>query len=409
MREKSIALFDLAASYAAEKQGIDTVIQRVLTRGVFILGDEVAQFEKTFSRYVRAKYGVAVASGTDALLLSLKALDVGTNNEVIVPANSYPTAFAVQWSGAKIKLADIDLATYTLDPTGIKYAITKNTRVIITVHLLGLPCAMREIIVLTKEHKLSLIEDAAQAHGATYYGRKVGSFGTLGCFSFYPTKNLGAFGDAGIVVTNTSKLAKKLRMLRMYGEHRRYQSSVPGTNSRLDELQAAILRNRLRRLDANNRRRRDIAAFYKRELVNHDLILPHEPKHFYHVYHIFAVRTKKRNELAQFLNAHNVATAVHYPIPVHMVKTFQFLGHKKGDFPNAEKASRELLSLPCHPYLSDLDVERVCHLVKQFFLRYHKRRDPVYHLQKPTQSYSRRRPSSTHYTQRPTGIAGGSS
>lgn len=371
---KRIPLVDVAASYLSQKRAIDRAIEKILRSATFILGSEVAQFEEEFTSYLGTKHAVGVASGTDALILSLKALSMKEHDEVIVPANSYPTAFAVLWSGAKIKLADIDLATYNLDTLSVEQTTSKKTKAIVPVHLFGLPCEMNAITALAAKHKLFVIEDAAQAHGATFHGKKVGVFGVTGCFSFYPTKNLGAFGDGGMVVTSNLRVAKSVSMMRMYGEKRRYESVVAGTNSRLDALQAGILRVKLKMLDKNNNRRRAIAGHYKRELRNFDLILPEEKEYTRHVYHIFALRSAHRNQLMLFLQRHGIHTAVHYPIPVHLVKSFSFLNHKRGDFPNAERASRELLSLPCYPELRNSDVERVCSLVKRFFMVYYRNR-----------------------------------
>lgn len=366
MTEEIIPLVDLARNYQTIKGKINKTLKKVFQSGRFILGENVAAFEQEFASYLGVKYAVGVASGTDALMLSLRALGLGKDDEVIVPANAYPTAFAVWAAGAKIKLVDINPATFNLDVSQLEKAVGSATRAVVPVHLYGQPADMQGLLACAKKHELFVIEDACQAHGAFYHRKKVGTFGNLGCFSFYPTKNLGCFGDGGMVVTNNKNLAQKIRRLRMYGEKRRYQSEVKATHSRLDELQAAILRLKLQELDLWNKKRRQIAQWYFAELKNTDFVLPKERLSQSHVYHLFVIRAKRRDKLQDFLYKNKVETGVHYPKPVHQVKAFASLGYRLGDFPEAEKAAREVLSLPCYPELTRRQIKRICNLIENF-------------------------------------------
>ncbi|MBI2036559.1 DegT/DnrJ/EryC1/StrS family aminotransferase [Candidatus Microgenomates bacterium] len=363
----NIRFVNLIKQYRDNKKELDAAFLSVFKKGNFILGEQVELFEREFASYLGTEFGIGVASGTDALILSLKALGINKGDEVIIPANSYPTAFAVAAAGATIKLVDIDEKTYNINTDKIEQAITGKTRVIIPVHLYGLSCDMGPIVKLAKKYRLTIIEDAAQAHGALYDGKKAGTMGEIGCFSFYPTKNLGAFGDAGMIVTKNKKIAEIARELRVYGEKRRYESVRLGVNSRLDELQAAFLRKKLKKLDRYNKKRINIAGNYCRFLKNVPLLRPEFFDNGRHVYHLFVVKTKKREALAHFLGRNGVATEVRYPVPVHLVKSFEYLGYKKGDFPRAEAAALESLALPCYPELTKKEIERICSLVKTFF------------------------------------------
>lgn len=361
---------NLKKNYQNSKKEIDLAIDLVLQSGKYILSENVSCFEKEFAQYLKVKYAVGVANGTDALILALRALGVNQDDEIIIPANSYPTAFAAAEVSRRIKLVDIDSQTLNIDPEKIEEKISKRTKVIIPVHLYGLISPMEEISRITKKHHLYLISDAAQAHGASLNGQKAGTISDLGCFSFYPTKNLGCFGDGGMVTTNNKRWAEKIRMLRMYGEKKRYQSLILGTNSRLDEIQAAILRVKLKSLDKLNQRRITIAKKYFKSLKNEkQIILPPLKSNLSHVYHQFVIQTPKRDALRDFLLKNGVETLPHYPLPIHLVKAFQFLDYKKGDFPKAEKAAGEIISLPCYPELSLKEVEKICSLVKKFFKR----------------------------------------
>lgn len=362
-----VPFLDLTRQYQNIKEEIDAATAEVFTSGWFILGPKVEEFEKAFASYIGVKHAIGVASGTEALQLALMALDIGTGDEVILPANSYPSVFAITACGATPKFVDINLVTYNLNPGLIENAISANTKAIMPVHLYGQPAAITEISEIAKKHNLFVVEDCAQAHGVKFQGQMVGTFGDIGCFSFYPTKNLGAYGDGGMVVTNNSELAEKIRRLRMYGEKERYQSVIPGINSRLDELQAAILLVKLRHLDNWNRQRREQAQLYKELLKNTDLVLPIESDGAFHVFHLFVVRSKRRDALQKFLAKNNIGAAIHYPTPIHLVPSFVNLGHKKGDFPASERASKEILSLPLYPELSWEEIEKVAEVVKKFF------------------------------------------
>lgn len=362
-----VSFLDLKRQYNTIKGEIDQAVAGVLNSGWFILGPKVEEFEKVFASYIGVRHAIGVASGTEALQIALMALEIDQGHEVILPANSYPSVFAITATGAIPKLVDINLDTFNIDPNLIKAAISPKTKAIIPVHLYGQPAAIPEIVEIAKKHNLFVIEDCAQAHGAKFDGQKVGAFGDIGCFSFYPTKNLGAYGDGGMITTNSDELAEKIKMLRMYGEKARYQSVVPGINSRLDELQAAILLVKLRRLDSWNRQRREQAALYKELLKNTDLVLPIESDGAFHVFHLFVVRSKQRDALQKFLAKNGVSTAIHYPTPIHLVPSFANLGYQKGDFPVAERASKEILSLPLYPELTWEEIEKVAETIKKFF------------------------------------------
>lgn len=364
-----IPLVNLTKQYQNNKKDIDRALQLVLNTGQFILAEQVKLFEKEFASYLGTRFAVGVASGTDALILSLKALGIKEGDEVIIPANSYPTAFAVAAVKATIRLVDVDRQNYNIDIGKIEKAITGKTRAIIPVHLYGKAADLAPILKLGQKYNLVVVEDAAQAHGTLYHGERVGTIGDIGCFSFYPTKNLGAYGDSGMVVTNNERVAKIIRELRVYGEKQRYQSVRLGINSRLDEIQAAVLRIKLKRLDDDNNRRRKIVKRYLKLLKNTDIILPEFYDDGSHTYHMFMIKTARRDALSKFLLRLGVATEIRYPTPIHLVKSFKYLGYKNGEFPAAEETSRELLALPCYPELTDSEVKMICSLVKRFFNR----------------------------------------
>lgn len=360
----TIPLIDLRFENNQVISQINRAIQNVIEKGYFSLGEQVRLFEEEFAQYLGAKYAVGVASGTDALILSLRAIGVNDGDEVIIPVNSYPTAFAVAAVTKNIKLVDIDPETFTIDLTSLEKVISTRTRAVIAVHLYGLSADMNSILGIAKRRKVTVIEDCAQAHGAIYNGKRTGSLGELGCFSFYPTKNLGAFGDAGMVVTNNRALAKKIRMLRMYGERERYKSEMLGFISRLDELQAGILRVKLTKLNYNNMLRRQIADKYAKYLQEVDLVLPTEPAGRSHVYYLFVARVKKRDYMRKYLKDRGIETGVHYPYPIHLVKPFAYLKYYRGDFPQAERVANEILSLPCFPGLNERNIQTICNLIK---------------------------------------------
>ncbi|KXK13500.1 MAG: Glutamine--scyllo-inositol transaminase [Chloroflexi bacterium OLB14] len=362
-----IFALDLQAQYESIRAEIDSAIQQVLSKGSFILGDEVSVFEAEFAKYCRASHGIGVGTGTDALFLSLLSCEVQTGDEVIAPSHTaVATIAAIELTGAKPVLVDIDIQRYTLDLQHIEKAITKKTKAIIPVHLYGCPANLEPIIEVARPKNIFVIEDCAQAHGAKYHGQPVGSHGDIAAFSFYPTKNLGAFGDGGMVVTDNSALAEKATLLRQYGWKNRYISQIKGTNSRLDELQAAMLRVKLKYLDIWNRRRRELANHYLRLLADTNLILPTQPSDCEHVYHQFVVRYSKRDDLQKFLQQKGIHTAIHYPVPVHLQPAYTNLGYPKGSLPNTEKISTEILSLPLYPELTEEQVKFVSECVLEF-------------------------------------------
>lgn len=364
-KKKRIKLFDLQKEYKDIEKELRLTLNKLFAQGVFILGKQVSRFEKEFASYLGIAHAIGVASGTDAIILALKSLDLGKDDEVIIPANSYPTAFAVASANVKLRLVDIKEDTYNIDPEKLSKVIGKKTRAIVVVHLYGQPTDMSSILSLAKKHKLFVIEDCAQAHGAVYKGKKVGTLGNIACFSFYPTKNLGAFGDGGMIVTKSKRLATRARSLRMYGEINRYESKRLATHSRLDELQAAVLRIKLKYIVANNKQRERVVQMYRSNIKNNSILLPQAFPDRKHAYHLFVVRTKKRTRLQRLLLQNGIETGIHFPVPIHMVASFAYLGYKKGDFPIAEKVVKEIVSLPCSPSLTDTDVKRICKIINE--------------------------------------------
>lgn len=361
-----IPLIDLKSEYFSLKKEIDQAIDKVFKSGWFILGPKVKEFEERFAQYLDVKYAVGVASGTEALSLSLLAAGVESGDGVVLPANAYPTVFSVSTIGAIPQLVDINPESFNINPLKIEEAINEETKAIIPVHLYGQAADMGSILKIAKKYRLAVVEDCAQAHGATYKKKKLGTLGNFGCFSFYPTKNLGAYGDGGMVATNSKRLAGKIRMLRMYGEKRRYQSCLPGLNSRLDEIQAAILLTKLKHLDKWNSERQKTAAHYRNLLADSKVVLPQEQTFAEHVYHLFVIRVRRRNRLREFLGSQGISTAIHYPSPIHYQPAFKNLGYQKGDFPQTEKTCREILSLPCYPGIKKTDVNFVVRKIKEF-------------------------------------------
>lgn len=356
-----IQFVDMNRQYQGIKNEINRAVIKVLEKGHFILGEEVENFEQEFSAYCEAKYGVGVASGTDALILSIRAMGIGQGDEVITVPNTFiATADAIVRNGAKPVFTDIDSETYNIDVNKIEEKISNKTRAIIPVHLYGQPADMDPIIEIAQKHGLLVIEDAAQAHGAKYRGKKIGSLADVGCFSFYPSKNLGAFGDGGMVVTNNIELAKKIKALRNYGQKKKYQHDCTGYNSRLDEIQAAVLRVKLRYLDKWNTLRREHAMQYN-ELLRGipDLEIPIEKDYAKHVYHLYVIRCKNRDKLQDYLNHNSIATGIHYPIPVHLQPSYFHLGYTKVSFPVTEKYAAEILSLPMFPELTSAEIQNI--------------------------------------------------
>jgi len=339
----------------------------VLEGGWYILGEQVAAFESEFASRCGVAHAVGVGSGTAALHLALAACGVGPGDEVItVSHTATATVAAIELAGARPVLVDIDPMCYTLDPDWLEAAITPRTRAVIPVHLYGCPADLGPIVEIAHQHNLFVVEDCAQAHGAGYRGQPVGSWGHLATFSFYPTKNLGACGDGGIVITNDQGLAGQVRLLRQYGWRERYVSSLKGLNSRLDELQAAILRVKLRHLDGWNDRRRLLACLYNERLAGSGIVTPREPEYAMHVYHLYVVRHPRRDELQVFLRQKGIGSLIHYPVPVHLQPAYRDLGRKAGSLPATEAAAREVLSLPLYPELREEEVVTVADAVTAF-------------------------------------------
>ncbi|HEY6943514.1 MAG TPA: DegT/DnrJ/EryC1/StrS family aminotransferase [Candidatus Acidoferrum sp.] len=366
--DEPIRQFDLSGQYAAIGAEVRTAIERVLSSQQFILGREGAALEEEVAALCGVAHGVGVASGTDALILALRACGVQLGDEVLLPTSTFvATGSAVSALGAKPAFADVRPETYNLDPSELERRVTPRTRAIIAVHLYGLAADMDPIVAFAKSRNLPLIEDCAQAIGALYKGRRTGSFGDAACFSFYPTKNLGAYGDAGMVLSNSAELAARLRTLRNHGQTAKYLSSEPGWNSRLDEIQAAILRVKLRHLAEWQRARRSNAAEYTRLLQQVPGIMPpHEPESLEHVYHQYTIRTEQRDALQQHLASRRIGSTVYYPHPLHLQPLYSHLGYKPGDFPHAERAAQEVLSLPMYPELRKEQIARVVEATADF-------------------------------------------
>lgn len=377
--KKNIPFFSLTAQYQSIHAELEYAVMSVMKKGLFTLGPQVAAFEQEFAEEVGVAHAVGVGSGTDALQMAVRALGLTARDEVLVPANAYPTAFGLAQAGVAIRLTDVT-GDGTVDPEKLADALHSRTKAVVPVHLYGNLCDMdriQKVLDSRMPHKIFVIEDAAQAHGAFlhhgYGGRaskKAGSLGDIGIFSFYPTKNLGAYGDGGLLTTDRYAYAKTLRMLRQYGESARYVSEMVSGVSRLDELQAAILRVKLRHLPEWNRRRAKIAALYVEGLggVGDITVVSQtgagrgQPS-----YHLFVIRTRRRDRLQEYLAKQGIGSAVHYPVPIHLTRAFRHLPYKKGAFPVSEALAREVLSLPIYPELADRDVEAVIKAVRAFF------------------------------------------
>lgn len=357
----------LTQEYAFIQKDIESVFEKVFKKGNFILGDEVEAFEHEWANYVGVRYAIALASGTDALFLALKALGIGDGDEVILPTFTFiATALSITHTGAAPVFVDSKPGCLSIDPDLILKKITKKTKAIIPVHLYGAPADMGKIMDIAKANNLYVIEDAAQAHGAEYKGKKVGSIGDAGCFSFYPTKNLGAYGDAGAITTNDEVLKNKLLMLRNYGQVKKYFSQTDGYNSRLDEIQAAILRVKLRHLDKWNNRRREIAKLYDQNLlpsINHLKAV----KDSVPVCHLYPIFILKRDLLVEKLMQKGITTIIHYPIPIHLQNVYRDTLSKNQDFPISIRAAKQELSLPIHPFLSNSDVNNIIRAVNESY------------------------------------------
>lgn len=369
LRETSmnVPFLNLAAQHAQLNDELMPVVQEVLTRGHYILGPNVTALEQEIAQLVQAGHGVGVNSGSDALTLALRALDIGPGDEVVTTPFTYiAPAESIHQMGARIVFADIHPRSFNLDPADVARKLSPRTKAIIPVHLFGQAAPMEELAALAASRGVPLVEDCAQAIGATYHGRPVGGMGRMGCFSFYPTKNLGADGDGGMVVTSDEELAARLRMLRVHGIKRRYHHELHGFNSRLDELQAAILRVKLKHLASWNARRAQIAARYAGGLAGLPVELPWTADGNGHVFHVFALLTDRRDALQEHLAASGVPTIIYYPEPLHMQKVYAGLGFRQGDHPVAEAVSKRILPLPMYPELSDEQVDHVIDSIRRF-------------------------------------------
>jgi len=355
------------AQYLSYRNDINSAIQRVLDSGWYVLGEEVTRFEKEFAQFNTVSYAVGVGSGTEALHIALRALDIGQGDEVITTAHTaVATASAIDLAGAKPIFVDIEPDFFTIDPDLIEDAITPKTKAIIPVHIYGQSCNMDAIMKIANKNKLKVIEDCAQAHGAEYNGKRVGSIGDVGCFSFYPTKNLGAIGDGGALVTNDDQLAGKIKLLREYGWKERYISSKEGWNSRLDELQAAILHVKLKHLDEDNFRRNKHAKIYFDLLEFLPLELPKTRSNSSHTFHLFVIKIEQRNKLKDYLQKNCVNTTIQYPVPVHKQKYFQKMCSEKS-LPVTEQVAKNILSIPMYPELEEKEINKVSNKLKDYF------------------------------------------
>jgi len=363
-----ITLFDLKRQYKTIQPELEAAILKVAKNGHYILGKEVRLFEEEFANYCGSRYCIGVASGYDAILLALESLGIGRGDEVIVPTYTFiSSVLPIIRVGAKPVFVDIDPRTYTIDVDQIEKRITKQTKAILPVHLYGCPVDMDKILQIARPHNLYVIEDAAQAHGAKYKGKHVGSLGDIGCFSFYPTKNLGCMGDGGAITTNNQQVAKTIEILRNVGQKTKNIHTMLGYNSRLDEMQAAILRIKLQKLNAWNEKKRKIADYYNRELgslpVSHQIIKNTDDSN----YHIYGLCTDERDELVKYLHNNNIETGIHYPAPLHLQPCLKYLGYRNGDFPVSEKLSRKTISLPVYPELTRTEMKQIVDLIRQFY------------------------------------------
>ena len=368
----TVPFVDLQAQYRSIKSEVDAAIQRVLDTSAFILGREVEAFERAFGEYVGAEFCVGVSNGTAAIQLALTACGVGAGDEVIVPANTFfATAEAVSTANATPVFVDCDPDSSNIDASKIEAAITERTRAVIPVHLYGQPADLDAVFEVAERHNLIVVEDAAQAHGARHKGRRVGPLGRAGCFSFYPGKNLGAYGEGGAVVTNDKEVARRVRLLRDHGSEQKYRHEIVGYNFRLEGIQGAVLGVKLQHLDRWNELRREHAARYRELLAPHvdagSLTLQREMPYAESACHLFVIQTDARDALQRFLSAAGVQTGIHYPVPVHLQPAYASLGHKEGDFPEAESQARRLLSLPMFAELTERQISYVAEAVGDYF------------------------------------------
>lgn len=363
-----IPLVDLKVNYDSHKEEIDSAIKSVIDSTSFILGPAVDEFEKNFAKFCGTEFCVGVDSGFSALELGMRSLGIGEGDEVITPVNSFiASSYAVSFTGAKPVWIDVDPKTYNIDPSQIESKITSKTRAIMPVHLYGQPAEMEKIISIAKKHNLFVIEDACQAHGATYKGKKVGSFGDFAAFSFYPGKNLGAFGDGGAIVTSNKEIASKISQMRNYGQKEKYYHIRLPLNRRLDSIHAVVLNVKLKYLEEANQNRAKAAAKYSKLLGGLPLVLPQTATGGIHAFHLYVIQTEKRDQLLGFLHKNEVSAGIHYPIPIHLQKIYEGLGGKEGDFPTSEQSANKIISLPIFPEITDQQIEFVTEKIKEFF------------------------------------------
>lgn len=363
-----IAFVNLRAQYDELKPEIDRAIASVLEHSAYIGGAELSEFERWFAQHCNVSHAIGVSSGTTALELTLRALDVGAGDDVITVSHTFiASVAAITAVGARPVLVEIDAATGTLDPCAFEKAITARTRAVMPVHMYGHPANMDAVNAVAAKHDIAVVEDAAQAHGARYKDRRAGALARVACFSFYPTKNLGAFGDGGLVTTSDDEIARRVRLLRDHGRISKYEHAVVGQTARLDNLQAAVLRVQANRLDEWNARRRQAAAWYRQHLAHVPVTLPVEAEGSEPVYHLFVIRTPQRDALREHLTARGIGVAVHYPIPVHLQPAYRELRYSQGDLPISERFASEVLSLPMHPFLDEATIITVSRAVADFF------------------------------------------
>ncbi len=362
-----IPLFDISRQYQAIKKEINQSLQETIDSGKFILGPDVSEFEEMFASYQRAGHCVGAASGTGAIQLALLALGIGPGDEVITVPNSFvATAEAVTQTGAQVVFVDVDAKSYTMDPDLIEAAITPKTRAILPVHLYGQMADMDRILEIARKHNLAVVEDAAQAHGAEYKGKRAGEVSHAACFSFFPTKNLGAFGDAGALVTNDPDLARKARTISDHGRGDKHDSIIHGHNNRLDSIQAAVLKVKLPHMDRWNDLRRQWSHQLNKLISNADVFLPEEMDYAKHVFHLYIIQADKRDALAEYLHGQGIITGIHYKIPIHLQKSYSGLGKRAGSFPVSENLGNKILSLPMFPELTEDEVKKLANAVNTF-------------------------------------------
>lgn len=368
--DQEIPYLDLPAQMRPLRKEIDAAIARTLDACTFCLGPEVAQFEAEFAHFCGARFAIGFNSGTSALHVVMRLLEIGIGDEVITtPLTFVATSWAISYVGARPVYVDVDEATCAIDPEHVARAVTQQTKAILPVHLYGHPCDLAPLLEVCQKHNLHLIEDAAQAHGAKYQGRMVGTFGRMAAFSFYPGKNLGAYGEGGALVTDDPELAARARMLRDHGSRVRYHHDEIGYNYRMEGIQGAVLRVKLKHLADWTAARRRVAHRYHELLAETPMLLPREAAWAESVYHLYVVRHPRRDDLKKFLEAHRIGCGLHYPLPLHLQKCYASLGYQPGDFPVAEKAARQCLSLPIYPELTDAQMTRVAAVIKEFFER----------------------------------------